>query len=326
VAAPEAVGGGGGGPLDAAVVWEEQSYALVTGPGFSLHSDIVAPYLLRYGSDAQKKEYLPRMATGACISAIAMTEPGAGSDLAGVRTTARREAAGGDWRVSGSKTYITNGGNCDMVIVVAKTDADRGAHGVSLFLVDTHLPGVSKGQPLEKLGLRAQDTSELFFDDVRLPPGALLGELNRGFYHLMRELPQERLLIAAMAVASAEAVFELTRTYVKERAAFGTTLVRMQTVAHALAALKTDLAAARALVDASLRLLHEGRLDAVSASMAKIAATECQGRVVDKAVQLHGGMGFMWASPVCRAFADARVQRIYGGANEVLLELISRSL
>lgn len=284
-------GGSGASVLHCAVVWEEQMYANTSGPGFALHSDIVAPYLEHYGSEEQKQQYLPAMATGKCITAIAMTEPGAGSDLQGVRTSAKRD--GDDWILNGSKTYITNGYWSDMVIVVASTSPGKGAAGLSLFLVDASMPGFTKGKKLDKLGLRAQDTSELFFEDVRLPQSALLGEEGKGFRYLMKELPQERLLIAAMAQASSEFMFETTRNYCRDRQAFGGSLLKLQTVAHSLAQVKSDAITGRALVDQCLSLHNRGALDAALASVCKLQATEIQGRIADQCLQLHGGAGFI---------------------------------
>merc|ERR1712042_74773 len=237
-------GGIGADVLHAAIVWEEQSYSNCTGPGFALHSDICMPYLEHFGTEDQKNHYLPLMTQGKCISAIAMTEPGAGSDLQGIKTYAKRD--GDDWILNGSKTFITNGQNSDLVIVVAITDptAKSKARGISLFLVDTNLPGFKKGKNLKKLGMKAQDTSELFFEDIRLPTSAILGGekgINMGFIHLMKELPQERLLIADLSIASCEAMFELTRDYIKERVAFGKPIAALQTIRHDMAHLKTEI-------------------------------------------------------------------------------------
>lgn len=244
------------------------------------------------------------MTSGECIGAIAMTEPGAGSDLAGIRTSA--VASGGDFIINGSKTFITNGAMADAVIVVAKTSPAKGPHGISLFVVDANTPGFTKGKKLNKVGMKAQDTSELFFSDVRVPAASLLGELNKGFYYMMDELAQERLLIADMAVSSAEAAFEWTRAYTKDRKAFGKSLTEFQTVRHKLAELKIDLAAGRAFVDMGIALHAQGRLDGKTASMAKCHATELQWRVLDQCLQLHGGNGFMLEYPIARAFVDAR--------------------
>lgn len=325
VTMPEEYGGPGVDILYSSIVWEEQSYTGCTGPGWALHSEIVAPYILNYGTEEQKQQYIPGMVTGDCIGAIAMTEPGAGSDLQGVRTTAKKD--GDDWILNGSKTYITNGYNCHACIVVAKTDTEaKGAHGISLFLVDADTPGFHKGQRLKKMGLKAQDTSELFFEDCRVPDSALLGGLNKGFYLLMNELPQERLLIADMAVAAAESCYELTREFVKDRKAFGRTIADLQTTKHKMAEMKTEIAVARAFVDQCLELHAAEKLDSPMASMAKYWTTDLQSKIADQCVQLHGGAGYMWEYPVCRHYVDARVQRIYGGSNEIMKELIARTV
>jgi len=324
VTMPEKYGGPGTDVLYSSVVWEEQGYSLCTGPGFALHSEIVAPYILNYGTEEQKHKYLPKMASGDFIGAIAMSEPGAGSDLQGVRTNAVKDGDG--YILNGSKTFITNGYHSDVVIVVAKTAPEKGAHGISLFLVDAGTPGFSKGRKLKKMGLRAQDTSELFFEDVRLPASALLGQENKGFYYLMNELPQERLLIAVMGLSAAESVFEHTRKYAKERKAFGKPLEAMQTMRHKLAEIKTELAVGRSFVDQCVKLHHEKRLDSATASMCKYWITDLQTKSIDRCLQVFGGWGYMWEYPVCRAFVDARVQPIYGGTNEIMKELIARGI
>jgi len=326
VNAPEEYGGLGADILYACVTWEEQCYAKgsPTGPGFALHSDIVMPYLVNYGTDAQKKKYLPRLCAGELICAIAMTEPGAGSDLQSIRTSATRQPDG-KWLLSGSKTYITNGFQSDLVIVVARTSPEKkAAHGTSLFLVDADK--MKKGTPLKKMGFKAQDTCELFFDDVELEADALLGELDHGFYYLMSELPQERLQIAVEGQARAEAAFEEARAYVGARKAFGSTLFDgQQTIRHKLADMKTSLSVNRAFVDSCLDLHSRGALDPATASMAKLSSTELAWKVIDDAVQLHGGAGYMWEYPVARNLADSRVPRIYAGTNEIMKELISRT-
>ncbi|XP_073502706.1 long-chain specific acyl-CoA dehydrogenase, mitochondrial [Phyllobates terribilis] len=323
---PEEHGGIGGDILSSAVVWEEQMYVNCTGPGFSLHSDIVMPYISRYGSKSQIQKYIPQMTAGKCIGAIAMTEPGAGSDLQGVRTNAKKD--GSDWILNGSKVFITNGFMSDVVIVVAMTnrEARTPAHGISLFLVDKGTKGFIKGKKLEKIGLKAQDTAELFFEDVRLPAEALLGEENKGFYYLMAELPQERLLIADMAVASCEFMFEETRNYVKQRKAFGKTIAHLQTVQHKLAEMKTQICVGRTFLDNCLQLHTDRRLDSGTASMAKYWASDLQNAVATQGVQLHGGWGYMWEYPIAKAYVDSRVQPIYGGTNEIMKELIARDI
>ena len=321
---PEQYGGAGGDILHSAILMEEQSRIGATGLGFGLHSEIVAPYILHYGSEYLKSHYLPKMATGEMIGAIAMTEPGTGSDLQGVKTTAIRD--GDHYVLNGSKTFITNGWHADLVIVVAKTDPAAGAKGMSLFVVDTTMAGFSKGKRLKKAGMKAQDTSELFFDNVRVPAANLLGEEGKGFAYLMQELPWERLQIAVMAVASVEAGLEWTLEYTRERKAFKKSVSEFQTVAHSLAEIKSELQMARVFVDRCLELLLEKKLDAATASMAKYLTTEMQFKALDRCVQLHGGYGYMWEYPITRAWADARVQRVYGGTNEIMKELISRSL
>uniref|UniRef100_A0A8C7ZB52 Long-chain specific acyl-CoA dehydrogenase, mitochondrial n=1 Tax=Oryzias sinensis TaxID=183150 RepID=A0A8C7ZB52_9TELE len=323
---PEEHGGIGGDVFSAAITWEEQMYCNCTGPGFALHSDIVMPYIINYGSKEQIERFIPNMTAGKCIGAIAMTEPGAGSDLQGVRTYAKKD--GSDWILNGNKVFITNGWMADLVVVVTVTnrEAKTAAHGISLFLVEDGMKGFQKGRKLDKIGLKAQDTAELFFEDVRLPATALLGELNKGFYYLMNELPQERLLIADMAIASCEFMFEETRNYVLQRKAFGKTIAHLQTVQHKLAELKTEICVGRSFVDNCLLLLAEKRLDPSTASMAKFWASELQNKVATQCLQLHGGWGYMLEYPIAKAFVDSRVQPIYGGTNEIMKELIARSI
>ncbi|XP_063173990.1 long-chain specific acyl-CoA dehydrogenase, mitochondrial [Candoia aspera] len=319
-------GGIGGDLFSSAIVWEEQMYVNCSGPGFSLHSDIVMPYIANYGSKEQIKKFIPEMAAGRCIGAIAMTEPGAGSDLQGVRTFAKKD--GSDWILNGSKVFISNGWLSDLVIVVAVTnrEARSPAHGISLFLVENGMKGFVKGCKLEKIGLKAQDTAELFFEDVRLPASALLGQENKGFYYLMSELPQERLLIGDMAIASCEFMFEETRTYVKQRKAFGKTISHLQTVQHKLAELKTQICIGRTFLDNSIDLHSRKCLDSITASMAKYWASDLQNNVATQCVQLHGAWGYMWEYPIAKAFVDSRVQPIYGGTNEIMKELIARDI
>jgi alkylation response protein AidB-like acyl-CoA dehydrogenase len=321
---PEQYGGAGVDILYSAVYMEEQARVGATGVGFFLHSEIVAPYILHHGSDYLKSTYLPRMATGEMVGAIAMTEPGAGSDLQGIKTTAVRD--GDDYILNGSKTFITNGWLSDLVIVVAKTDPAAGSKGISLFVVDTTMPGFSKGKRLHKMGMSAQDTSELFFDNVRVPARNLLGEEGRGFYYLMKELPWERLQIAVTGIAAAQAALDWTIAYTKERKAFGKSIGDFQTVAHKLAEMKTEISVGQVFVDRCLELMAAGKLDAETASMAKYNISDLQFSVMDRCVQLFGGYGYMHEYPIARAWADARVQRIYGGTNEIMKELISRTL
>jgi len=321
---PEQYGGVGVDRRYSMVLIEEQARIGASGPGFMLHSEIVAPYILHYGTEYLKSHYIPKLATGEMIGAIAMTEPGTGSDLQGVATTAIRD--GDDYVLNGSKTFITNGWNADCVIVVAKTDPTAGAKGISLFVVDTSMAGFSKGKRLKKAGMKAQDTSELFFENVRVPAQNLLGEEGAGFKYLMQELPWERMQIAIMAVQAAESGLEWTVQYTRDRKAFKRPIAEFQTIAHTLAEIKTEVQMCRVFVDRCMELLLEDKLDAATASMAKYWTTEMQFRVLDKCVQLHGGYGYMWEYPITRAWADARVQRVYGGTNEIMKELISRTL
>ncbi len=321
---PEVYGGCGVDFRYSAIVIEEQGYVFSTGPGFSLHSDIVAPYILHYGNEEQKQKWLPQMCRGEVISAIAMTEPGAGSDLAGIRTTAQLD--GDHYILNGSKTFITNGQMADLIIVVAKTDTNAGAKGVSLFLVEADRAGFSRGRNLNKVGMKAQDTSELFFDNIRLPKANLLGQENGGFVYLMQELAQERLSVALMGVASARACFDETVKYVKERQAFGKPIAAQQNTRFKLAELRTELDVTQIYVDRCLELHCAGQLTVDNAAGVKLWATEAQCRIIDECVQLHGGYGYMWEYPVARAYADARVQRIYAGTSEIMKEIIARAI
>ncbi len=321
---PEAYGGMAVDFLYSAIVIEEISRLGLTGIGFSLHSDIVAPYILHYGSEALKQKYLPQLISGERVTAIAMTEPGAGSDLQGVKTTAVLD--GDEYVINGSKTFITNGYLADLVIVVAKTDPKAGAKGTSLFLVEAGTPGFDKGKRLEKVGMKAQDTSELFFQDVRVPKGNLLGQAGMGFAYLMQELPQERLTVAIAALSAAEAALQWTLDYTRERKAFGQAIADFQNTRFKLAEMATEIQIGRVFIDRCLELHLQGKLDVPTAAMAKYWATDLQCKVLDECVQLHGGYGFMWEYPVARAWADARVQRIYAGTNEIMKEIIARSL
>lgn len=321
---PEEYGGAGADFRYSAVVMEEISRQGLSGIGFPLHSDIVAPYLLAYGTPEQKQRYLPKMVSGEMITAIAMTEPGAGSDLQGIASSAVRD--GDHYVLNGSKTFITNGQMADLVIVVVKTDASAGAKGTSLLLVESAWDGFQKGQNLEKVGMKAQDTSELFFQDVRVPITNLLGSAEgQGFFQLMQELPQERLQVGLTAIAACEAAFQWTLDYVKERKAFGKPVIKFQNTRFKLAELKADITAGRCFADRCLELHLEGKLDIPTAAMLKQWATDLQGRVMDECVQLHGGYGYMWEYPIARAWADARVQRIYAGTNEIMKEIVARS-
>ncbi len=321
---PAEYGGGGGDFLLSVIVTEEMNRAGATGPLFYLHSDIVAPYLLHYGTEDQKRRWLPRLASGETITGICMTEPGAGSDVAAIRTRARRD--GEDYVISGQKIFISNGQIADLFIVAAKTDPDAGAKGVSLLLVEADRPGFARGRKLEKVGMHAQDTSELFFDEVRVPASNLLGGEGQGFAQLMTELPQERLLVAIAAVAATEAAVRWTLDYVRERTAFGAPLAAKQHVRFALAEAHTEATVGRAFLDHCIALHLDRKLDTATASMAKYWLTDLQNRVIDACLQLHGGYGYMRDFPIARAWADARVQRIYGGANEIMKEIIARRL
>jgi len=323
------VGGIGGDFLSTMIVAEEQQYIANSSIGWSLHSDIVLPYIEAYGTPEQKEKFIPAMVSGECITAIAMTEPGAGSDLQGIRTNARQD--GDDWILNGSKTFITNGYLSDMAIVVAITNpkAKKAAHGISLFLIEEGMEGFKKGKMLNKVGLKGQDTSELFFEDVRVPTSSILGGeagVNRGFMMLMKELPRERLLIAVQAAATMEAAFEFTRDYVKERKAFGKTISNLQTIQHKLAEVKTDVAVSRAFIDNAMLMYENGVLDQNTASMAKYWVTDKNNEICTKCLQMFGGWGYMWEYPIARQFADSRVYSIYGGSNEIMKELIARSI
>ncbi|MDQ1660215.1 MAG: hypothetical protein QOJ68_195 [Blastococcus sp.] len=319
---------GGGGVRDFrynAVLDEEMTRIGASGVGFGLHNDVVGPYLRDLATDEQKQRWMPGFCAGELITAIAMTEPGAGSDLQGIQTTARKDGDG--WVLNGSKTFITNGINADLVIVVARTDpAAPGSKGLSLLVVERDMPGFTRGRNLEKVGLKAQDTAELFFDDVRIPAENLLGTENRGFLHLMDNLPQERLSIAVGAVASAETVLGLTREYVTSRTAFGKPVASFQNTRFVLAELHTETTIARTFVDECIRQLGSGELTAVDASMAKYWTSELQNKVADRCLQLHGGYGYMDEYAVSKAWRDSRVQSIYGGTTEIMKEIIGRSL
>ncbi len=321
---PEEYGGMSADFLYSAVVIEEQARLGLSGVGFSLHSDIVAPYILHYGTEEQKHKYLPKLVSGELVTAIAMTEPGTGSDLQGVKTTAVLD--GDEYVINGSKTFITNGYLADLVIVVAKTDAKAGAKGISLFLVEANTPGFAKGKRLEKVGMKAQDTSELFFQDVRVPKENLLGKEGMGFVYLMQELPQERLTVGLLAITSAEAALEWTKDYTRERKAFGRPVADFQNTRFKLAEMATEIQIGRVFVDRCLELHLQKKLDVPTAAMLKYWSTDLQCKVIDECVQLHGGYGYMLEYPIARAWADSRVQRIYAGTNEIMKEIISRAL
>ena len=325
---PEEYGGSGADKLYSVIQMEALGKAGFSGIGYSLHSEIVAPYIEHYGTAEQKKRFLPRLASGEMIGAIAMSEPAAGSDLQGIKTTAALQADG-SYLLNGSKTFITNGWHADLVIVVAKTNPAAGAKGTSLLLIERGMPGFSVGKRLKKLGLKAQDTSELFFDNVRVPADNLLGGAaleNKGFICLMEQLPWERLQIAISAVAASEAAIGWTVDYVKERKVFGQPIASFQNTRYTLAELHTEVQVARVFVDKCTEMLLVDKLDTATARMAKYWCSDLQCKVMDECVQLFGGYGYMWEYPITRAYADARVQRIYGGTNEIMKEVITRSM
>jgi len=323
---PEAYGGGGGNFLHEAVICEEQQRALVNSFSLNVHSGIVAHYLLAYGSEAQKQRWLPPMASGEMVAAIAMTEPGAGTDLQRIRTTAIRD--GDHYVVNGAKTFITNGLHADLVCVAVKTDPQAKARGVSLLMMDTRdLAGYHRGRLLDKIGQRAQDTVELSFDNVRVPVANLLGgEEGRGFAQLMQQLPRERLLIAVGASATMQRAVDETLAYVQQRQIFGEPLMALQNTRFKLAECQTQATIARSFVDDCIARLQRGELDVPTAAMAKSWTTHTLCQVVDECLQLHGGYGYMNEYPIARMYADARVGRIYGGANEVMKEVIARAM
>lgn len=318
---------GGGGQRDFrfnAVLVEEIIAAGTTGLGFGLHNDVVAPYLSELATEEQRRRWLPGFVSGDLITAIAMSEPAAGSDLAGIRTTAVRD--GDSFVLNGQKTFITNGELADLVIVVAKTDQERGAHGISLIAVERGTPGFDRGRRLEKVGLKANDTAEIFFDDCRVPADNLLGQENGGFYHLMANLPRERLSIAVGAVAAAEHILAITLDYARTREAFGRPIGKFQHNRFLLAELDTEVTIARTFVNHCVREHDAGRLSVVDAAKAKWWTTELQTRVADRCVQLHGGYGYMMEYPVAKAWLNSRVQTIYGGTTEIMKEIIGRGL
>lgn len=322
--APAEYGGGGGDFLHTAIVVEEIARVLATGiTGFTTHSDIVAPYLVMFGTQAQKSRWLPEMAAGNVVGSIAMTEPSAGSDLKAIRTTARRVEGG--WVIDGQKTFITNGYHADRVLVVAKTQPEAGAKGMSLFWVDAASPGFSRGKLLDKIGQRAQDTAELFFDKVMIPEEDLVGEENKGFGYLMHGLVQERLMIALRCAMSLEAALGWTITYTRERSTFGKPLIENQYTRFKLAEIKTLAAATRAFVDQCVADHLRGELTADGAAMAKLWASEAT-TAIDDLLQMFGGYGYMREYPIGRALADVRPNRVYGGSSEIMKEIISRTL
>jgi acyl-CoA dehydrogenase len=321
---PEDYGGMGGDFLFDAVVLEELGRHGVAAPAWDMHSYIIAPFLTHFGTDAQCREWLPKMARGEIISAIGLTEPGGGSDLKELRTQARRD--GDRYVVKGAKTFITNGHIADYVLLAAKTDPDAGAKGVTMLWVDLHSPGVSRGKNFHKIGNHAQDTAELFFDDVEVPAANVIGGENQGWRVLMHGLVQERLVVAVRSVVIAEAALDQTVAYTKERKSFGKTVFDMQNTQFKLAEMAAEIEAARPFVDRCIEEHAKGSLDPVTAAKAKLWTTELADRVLDDCLQLHGGYGYVWEYPIARAWADARVHRIYAGTNEIMKYIIGREL
>ncbi|MFF4383207.1 acyl-CoA dehydrogenase family protein [Kitasatospora sp. NPDC001547] len=325
LAVPEEYGGGGTPDFRyAAVLAEEFARAGASGLAIGLHNDIIGPYLTSLATEEQKRRWLPGFCSGELITAIAMTEPGTGSDLQGIRTQAVDQ--GDHFLLNGAKTFISNGILADLVIVVARTTPEGGAHGLSLLAVERGTPGFERGRNLDKIGQKAQDTAELFFEDVRVPKENLIGELDGGFVHLMQNLAQERLTIAAAAIAGAEYLVEITTDYVKQREAFGRPLAKLQHVRFEIAELATECAVTRAFVDRCITEHNRWALTPADASMAKWWATELQKRTADRCLQLHGGYGYMSEFPVARAFTDGRIQTIYGGTTEIMKEIVGRSV
>lgn len=323
---PEAYGGSEADFRYNAAVTEEVANFGLTGIGFNLHSDIAVPYLMAYGTEEQKHKYLPGCVSGDIVTAIAMTEPGTGSDLQNVKTNAVLSDDGEHYILNGSKTFITNGQLADLVIVVAKTNPEGGSKSSSLLLVETGMEGFVKGQNLHKIGMKAQDTSELFFQDVKVPKANLLGEEGMGFIYLMQELPQERLSVSLAAVSCAESILEQTIEYVKDRKAFGKSIASFQNTQFKLAEMSSTVTMARVFIDKCLELHLDKQLDPVTAAKLKLLSTDIQCDVVDECLQLHGGYGYMWEYPVARAYADSRVQKIYAGTNEIMKLIIGRDL
>jgi alkylation response protein AidB-like acyl-CoA dehydrogenase len=324
-AVPEEYGGAGGDYLFNVVVLEELVRIGATGIlGISVHNDVIVPYFTRFGSEEQKRHWLPKMVRGEAIAAIGMTEPGAGSDVKGLRTSAKRD--GNHYVIDGQKTFITNGQVADFLVLAAKTDPKAGAKGISLFIVEAEREGFRRGRKLDKVGQHAADTSELFFDSVRVPATNLLGEEGKGFAYMMENLPQERLAIAVIAAAHAEAALQWTIEYVKQRRAFDQTVFDFQNTRFKLADLKSDVTIGRVFIDTCLKAHLAADLDVPTAAMAKGWSTDMACRVIDECLQLFGGNGYMREYPIARAWIDARVQRIYGGTNEIMKELVARSL
>ncbi len=321
---PEAYGGAGADYLFDVVVFEEMARSGFSGPGFMIHCDLVATYIASFGSEQQKRQWLPKMVLGQAIGSLGMTEPHAGSDLKAIRTKAVRD--GDDFVISGQKVFISNGQLCDVIVLATKTDSGAGARGVTLFLVDTSLPGFRRGKNLHKLGMKAQDTSELFFDGLRVPASAMLGEEGKGFELMMTKLAQERLAQAIRSATVAETVVDYTVEYTAQRKAFGKTIGEMQNTQFKLAELKTEAVVGRQFTDNCIKRFMQGELDAVDAAMAKMWLSNMHCKVVDECLQLFGGWGYMWEYPIARAYADARVVKIAGGSIEVMKHIIGRHL
>jgi len=321
---PEEYGGPGGDFLQSVIITEEMARAGAMAPTFYLQSDIVAPYIHHFGTEEQKHRWLPMMASGEVVAAVGMSEPAGGSDLQNLTTTAVRD--GDEFVVNGQKVFITNGFSADLLVLACRTGSERGAKGVSLLLVEATTQGYDRGRRLEKIGCKAQDTAELFFADMRVPVENLLGTEGRGFYHLMTELAQERLVQAVRAVSSAEAALSWTIDYVRDRKMFGKTLAEFQNTQFMLAQLHSDTLAQRVFVDRCIELHCNGSLDAVDAATLKMVTTQLQGRVMDECLQLFGGWGYMWEYPIARAFVDARMTRIGGGTIEVMKHVVGRTL
>ena len=325
---PERYGGAGADYLFDVIVFEEMARSGFSGPGFMIHCDLVATYIASFGSEAQKQRWLPKMVAGEAIGSLGMTEPHAGSDLKAIRTKAVRvkDNDGDHFVISGQKVFISNGQLCDVIVLATKTDSSAGAKGVTLFLVDTHLPGFRRGKNLSKLGMKAQDTSELFFDDVRVPASAMLGEEGKGFELMMTKLAQERLAQAIRSAMVAETVVDYTVEYTSQRKAFGKTIGDFQNTQFKLAELKTEAVVGRQFTDNCIKQFMKGELDAVDAAMAKMWLSNTHCKIVDDCLQLFGGWGYMWEYPIARAYADARIVKIAGGSIEIMKHIIGRHL
>ncbi|WP_439620182.1 acyl-CoA dehydrogenase family protein [Hyphomonas sp.] len=321
---PEEYGGLGADYLHDVVVFEELWRSGASGPGFLIHTDLVATYIRSFGTEAQKQEWLPKMVSGEAIGSLGMTEPHAGSDLKAIRTRAVRD--GDDYVINGQKVFISNGQMCDVLVLATKTDSKAGAHGITLFLVDTSLPGFKRGKNLKKLGMRAQDTSELYFEDLRVPASAMLGEEGGGFKIMMTKLAQERLAQAIRSATVVETVLDWTVKYTSERDAFGQTIADFQNTQFVLADLKARSVMARVFTDKCIELFMQDKLDPVDAAMAKMTTSELHCETVDKCLQLFGGWGYMWEYPIARAYADARIVKIAGGSIEIMKTIISRDM